>query len=240
MNHKKLVIILGLGFILMTVVAFAILTLPQFRTAEPTVSAKVVKSEDKPVLGKPCTYKGSSIDNSDTKSLQCYYYGPSDNRKGIWLTPDIDSLRLTGMDFRTSIAWKTYTNIEYGFSFQTPADTSVDVMTKGGPIWQGRIIPFTNDGAIDISFDIKPKDDINFNEPVESASVTDTQGFVTKSGLEGKVRKTFYKTNLDSPTLTYLFNLSDQYDLLVTYNKGYGSDWDYINDTIVQSLKPIK
>ena len=243
-HHKRLVFILAAGFILMSAVAVVFLLWP-----EPSVPANVApaisQSSEKPTLGKPCSLMGESASDAGFH-LQCYFYGEAVSeeipRPGVWITPDTSSIKFPSADFKTNITWKTYENTDYGFSFVYPADSTVGIITVGGPIWQANLTSSATEPSSYITIQVNNKDDMYFstNPSPSYESLTEDEGFKNQNGLEGMVRKVFYQTSLRGPSLEYDLNLSNKYDLWIKYDRGLGSDYDYINDVIVQSLKPIK
>ena len=242
-HHKRLVFILAVGFILMSAAAVISLLWPE--PSLPSNTAPVIsQSSERPVLGKPCSYRGE--DKVYDPGLQCYFYGEAleegTSRPAIWVTPDLSSVRVPSSDLKTNITWKTYENKDYGFSFVYPADSTLGVLTVGGPLWQARLTASADEPSSYITIQVNNKEDNYFTSDSlkDISSVTEDQEFANQNGLEGMVRKIFYQTSLRNPSLEYDLNLSDKYDLWVMYDRGLGSDYDYINDVIVQSLKAIK
>jgi hypothetical protein len=119
MNHKRLAIILGICFVILVGFTLTSLLWPSVLGIQSGVPALTTgHSANKPeiALGKPCDDKeGSNFYDNDTHGLQCYFYGPSDNRKAIWIQPEF-RLPHPSVALNKHLEWKNYTDRSLGIT----------------------------------------------------------------------------------------------------------------------------
>lgn len=201
------------------------------------------------ILGQPCSYKGGGTEAelaAMAHGLQCYFYGDvqaTGSRVGVWITPDTDQIRFPGVDFKRAITWKTYTNTKLGLAFEYPAHYVVKVDNFNDML---NSVNVTNaEGEKVFGFTVVPQaatdsTQADASEYAAFSSVMNKQGFQNQQGLDG-VAYTFQpKTNLEQPLVLYDLRYGKSGRVRVEYKKGYGTDMEYMNDVMLQSLRAIQ
>ncbi len=200
-------------------------------------------------LGKPCDFRGGAIDEKAKaipQGLQCYFYGEvgaSGSRPAVWISPDMSQIHLPGVDFNRPASWKTYTNSKLGIAFDYPGNFKA---VEGGFKDPGVVNVVNQDGEMIFGLNALPntvapsysEDMLNFM--ASSNAAMNKIGFSNQHGLEGMAYVFQPKTSLEWPWVLYDLSYGANGSVSVQYNKNIGTDIDYINDAMLQSLRAIK
>ena len=241
------IILSALGGLVVGVVATSLVGV-QFNQDERNVNVPPSQTTaHTAVLGQSCDQNKVSNSADAPKGLQCYFYGQvgpnGESRHGIWIKPDIDAeVRVPSSDFLRNISWKIYTNAKLGLAFEYPSTYKVQAGGFDSPntvkvtnSFGDQVFTFTTSANVSVS-DLEAQN--NYIE--KQNSIASKEGFQNQQGLEGTVHKFKPWTNLEPAWVLYDLQYSNDKLVSVQFNKGLGTDIDYINDAMLQSLRAIK
>lgn len=236
-EHKRLVYIITFGFVLMSTVAFLTVIWPE-PVAEMTFTA-IKPGTEKPVLGKPCSYKGES--DLETNGLQCYFYGSSvGDRQGVWIKPDEQLTKAISTDlFSTATQWQNYTNDKLKLAFPVPNSTQFKVVDPSAELNLDQVTVEYDSKAIlsinRIQKNTAVSKDLLEQDKLSAAAITKQQIKLVNGEVTAEQLVLYPKTSLENPTIIWTVDTA-QYTYHIKATLQSNSALRYIVDYMVLNM----
>lgn len=216
--NKKLILLIILTFLISVFLTYLFLEKKEINLK--STSNSDISNSSEIVIGKPCSYNGSS-ELIDTKGLQCYFYGDTDSQKGIrsgiWIKPDI-RYRSLGSYSDYFSAWKKYESPDHKISFNYHSSWAVNESNlKDNVISIGAGQPFEPF----IYIEKVAKNSISMNDRIQSIKDENSTVLVGAVSLSGSnfIRLDVAPTSNIFTESTYLLIDKGDYYLIVTAPK---------------------